>query len=100
MQKKNRYDRNVYRKEISIRSQRRMNQVIEYVEFTSFLLQIHFFKKIEKRSAVSQKLIASLSYGTEHILSLPPTHRNTMWLWSEHLTGQVVKGTWVILHES
>ena len=68
MQKKNRYDWNVYRKEISIRSQRRMNQVIEYVEFTSFLLQIHFLKEIEKRSAVSQNLIASLSYGTEHII--------------------------------
>ena len=99
MQKKNRYDWNVYRKEISIRSQRRMNQVIEYVEFTSFLLQIHFKFFFEKRSAVSQILITSLSYGTEHILSLPP-HRNIMWPWSEHLTGQVMKGTWVILHES
>ena len=96
MQKKNRYDWNMYREKISIRSQRRTNQVIEYVEFTSFL---HFFKFLEKRSAVSQILIASLSYGTEHILSLPP-HRNTMWPWSEHLTGQVMKGTWVILHES
>jgi len=74
MQKKNRYDWNVYRKEISIRSQRRMNQVIEYVEFTSFLLQIHLKFFFLKRSAVSQILITSLSYGTEHNIKFaPPT---------------------------
>ena len=66
--------------------------MIEYVEFTSFLLQILFFFNFEKRSAVSQILITSLFYGTEH--------RDTMWPWSEHLTRQVMKGTPMILHES